>query len=453
QVQNIVLASVPDPVIEAAANLGDPEIANSSDKNATINLRPGESGVVTLRANVASAAALQEIVNNVTPVVVSHAANTGAGTPAATLAITTANGALPAGIAGVGYSTTLASFGGNAPTTWTLLSGSLPPGLVLDPAAGIISGTPATSGLFSFSVSLTDSSKPAPSVAARSLSISIAVPLVIASATLADGIVNAPYSQTLTASGGSSSFIWSLKSGALPAGLTLSPAGVISGTPTMEASASFVVQVKDSGTPQQTATQSLTIRVAAPLVITTAALPRAKFATAYNQALTASGGIAPLNWSVVAGSLPSGLTLSGAGLVNGTPSAVGTFSFTVHLADSSVPQQVRTSAFSLRVAELYGVSFYTQPSSSSPGPQITPSIKVQVVDAQGHGLSGVAVTMSIAVNPVSAVLSGTTTAVTKNNGIAIFASNSLNKSGGYVLQATTNLAGAGVALSNPFNIR
>ncbi|MGH9567375.1 MAG: putative Ig domain-containing protein, partial [Candidatus Angelobacter sp.] len=185
----------------------------------------------------------------------------------------------------------------------------------------------------------------------------------------------------------------------------------------------------------------------------TAALPRAKFATAYNQALTASGGIAPLNWSVVAGSLPSGLTLSGAGLVNGTPSAVGTFSFTVHLADSSVPQQVRTSAFSLRVAELYGVSFYTQPSSSSPGPQITPSIKVQVVDVQGHGLSGVAVTMSIAVNPVSAVLSGTTTAVTKNNGIAIFASNSLNKSGGYVLQATTNLAGAGVALSNPFNIR
>jgi len=52
------------------------------------------------------------------------------------------------------------------------------------------------------------------------------------------------------------------------------------------------------------------------------------------------------------------------------------------------------------------------------------------------------------------VLSGTTASTTGNNGIAIFASNSLNKTGtGYVLQASTNLAGAGIALSVPFNIR
>jgi hypothetical protein len=64
------------------------------------------------------------------------------------------------------------------------------------------------------------------------------------------------------------------------------------------------------------------------------------------------------------------------------------------------------------------------------------------------------VTLSIAVNPGGSILSGKVTSTTGNNGIAIFSSNSLNNTGtGYVLQATTNLAGAGVALSVPFNIR
>src|SRR6185437_10647452 len=151
QVQNIVLASVPDPVIETADQLNNPELDNSSAKNATINLRPGEIGVVTLRANVATADALQEIVNNVTPVVVSHAANTGTNTPPATLAIITANGTLNGGIVGVTYSATLQSFGGNAPVTWAVIGGSLPPGLSLDSLTGIISGAPTASGTFSFS--------------------------------------------------------------------------------------------------------------------------------------------------------------------------------------------------------------------------------------------------------------------------------------------------------------
>ena len=103
---------------------------------------------------------------------------------------------------------------------------------------------------------------------------------------------------------------------------------------------------------------------------------------------------------------------------------------------------------------LYNVSFSVQPNDSSPNKQITPAIKVLVVDAQGKAVTGAVVTLSIGVNPGGSVLSGTTVASTGNNGIAIFASNSLNKTGtGYVLKATTNLIGSGVALSNPFNIR
>ncbi|HSK46261.1 MAG TPA: putative Ig domain-containing protein, partial [Candidatus Binatia bacterium] len=644
QVQNVVLVSVPDPVIESAAQLGDPELPNSSTKNATLNLRPGETGIVTLRSNVSSAAALQDIVDNITPVVVSHAVNTGGGAPPATLAITTSNGPLPAGISGVTYTTSLNSFGGNAPVTWAIISGGLPPGLTLDSLTGIISGTPTASGLFSFSVSLTDTSVPSPSVAFRNLSITIAQPLVINTASLADGVVGSPYTQTLSAAGGNANYAWSL-SGSLPAGLTLSTSGVISGSPTTVTSGtSFTVQVQDNGTPQQTKTQplskriaaplvvatapilpdaivgvpysatlqtgggiapiswlltsgtlpaglqlsaagvisgtptapspvttsalgsastftaqvqdsaspsqtasivlslhvaaplsigtltlpdgltgspylqtlttsggtgnvswtvvsgalppgltlstagvisgtptavnilgstftvqatdsgspsqsaprTLTLRIAAPLIITTASLPGTKYGVAYNQTLAASGGIAPLKWSLAAGSgpLPAGLSLSAAGVLSGTPTSTGTFSFTVQVADAGAPQQVATKAFSITVAPLYTVSFYVQPSDSSPNKQITPSIKVLVVDTQGKGVNGVTVTLTIAVNPGGSVLTGTTVSTTGNNGIAIFASNYLNKTGtGYVLKATTNLAGAGTALSNPFSIR
>jgi hypothetical protein len=642
QVQNIILVSVPDPVIESADHLGDPELPNSSTKNATLNLRPGETGVVTLRANVDSAAALQDIVDNVTPVVVSHAVNTGGDAPPATLAITTSNGPLPAGISGVTYMTTLNSFGGNAPVTWAVVGGGLPPGLTLDSLTGIISGTPTASGLFAFSVSLTDTSAPTPSVAFRNVSITIAQPLIITTTSLADGVVGSAYTQTLSATGGNANYTWTLSGGSLPAGLSLSASGVISGTPTaVTPGTSFTIQVQDTGTPQQTRTQllsirvaaplivataptlpdavvgvpysttlqtnggtapvswsviagalpaglqlspagaisgtptapslittsalgpantftvqvqdsaspsqtasivlslhvatplsvgtltlpdgitgspylqtltasggtgnvswavvsgalppgltlstagvisgtpttvnilgstftvqatdsgspaqsaprTLTLRIAAPLVITTASLPGAKYGVAYTQTLTASGGITPYVWSLASssGPLPIGLTLSPAGVLSGTPTAIGTFSFTVQVADSGAPQQIATKLLSITVANTYTLSFYVQPSNVYVNREIEPDVKVKVVDSNGKAVAGVKVTLSLAVNPGGATLLYPT-ATTGYDGIASF-DVVLSKVGiGYRLQASTNLAGAGTAISNTFNV-
>jgi hypothetical protein len=216
------------------------------------------------------------------------------------------------------------------------------------------------------------------------------------------------------------------------------------------------VQVQDSGTPQQTKTQALSIRIATQLKLAGGTLPNATPGVAYSQTLPTTGGTAPFTFALApnSGPLPTGLTLSSAGLLSGTPSAAGTFSFTVQVTDSANPAQIATATFSLTVSAIYKVSFYAQPSNSSPGSQITPAIKVLVTDMKGKGVTGVTVTLSIAINPGGGVLSGTTVSTTGNNGIAIFASDSINKTGtGYVLQASTNLAGAGIALSVPFNIR
>jgi hypothetical protein len=229
---------------------------------------------------------------------------------------------------------------------------------------------------------------------------------------------------------------------------------VISGTPTaVTAGTSFTVQVQDTGTPQQTKTQLLSIRIAAPLVSTTGTLPGAKFGVAYSQTLTASGGIVPLKWSLAAGSgpLPTGLTLSATGVLSGTPTAVGTFPFIVQVADAATPQQVATKSFSIAVTNAYTVSFYVQPSNVYVNKEIEPDVKVKVVDSTGKAVAGIKVTLSLAVNPGGATLLYPT-ATTGYDGIASFDVVVTKVGVGYKLQASTNLAGAGTAISNAFNV-
>jgi len=175
---------------------------------------------------------------------------------------------LPGGTVGTAYNQTLTATGGKAPYTFAVTSGTLPNGLALS-AAGVISGTPTTGGTFAFTVTVTDSSTPALTGTAN-LSITISGgPLTITSpATLPGGIQNVPYSYQLTATGGTPPYTWSLQTGSiLPAGLALSSAGVISGTPTAPATYSFTIAAADSGNPQETTQQTFALTVAAPAVL------------------------------------------------------------------------------------------------------------------------------------------------------------------------------------------
>lgn len=142
------------------------------------------------------------------------------------------------------------------------------------------------------------------------------------------------YSQTITAVGGAPSYTFTVTGGTLPPGLSLSSAGVLSGTPTSAGTFSFTLHVVDGAT--QTADKTYQITVNAPAIaLTPTTLPQGKVGVAYTStALSASGGNAPYTYSVTSGALPAGLALSQAGTLSGSPTAAGPFNFTVTATDN-----------------------------------------------------------------------------------------------------------------------
>ncbi|HJV65157.1 MAG TPA: putative Ig domain-containing protein [Geomonas sp.] len=263
------------------------------------------------------------------------------------------------GTVGATYSQPLLATGGTLPYTWRLDSGALPVGLALSDS-GVISGTPTSAGTSTFTATVVDSGSPA-QVRSRTFTLTVNQPGVLplsitTTSPLAGGTVSTAYSQTLTATGGTPAYNWALASGSsLPAGLTLSTAGVISGAPSAAGTSTFTVQVTDSAIPVNSATKQFSLTVAAatsPVTITTASnLPGGTQGTAYSQQLAATGGTSPYSWLLAGGSqLPTGLTLSSGGLLSGSPSVSGTFTFSITATDSATTPNTATKSFSLTLA-------------------------------------------------------------------------------------------------------
>jgi hypothetical protein len=170
---------------------------------------------------------------------------------------------LPDAAVNVPYSATASVSGGNPPYTWSVVSGGLPPGLSLNSAMGVISGTPTTAGGYGLGLKVTDSSNPQQTAKFFS-GINVNPQLTITSTSLPDGVVGTSYSATLTATGGTGAYTWSISSGYLPDGISLDPStGNLSGTPTTSEQVNFVVQVTDTANPPQDPTLPLSINVTA----------------------------------------------------------------------------------------------------------------------------------------------------------------------------------------------
>jgi uncharacterized protein YhjY with autotransporter beta-barrel domain len=268
---------------------------------------------------------------------------------AATLSLSPGN--IPSGRVGQPYSATFSAAGGTAPYSFSVASGALPPGLALGSGTGTMSGTPNSAGEFSFSIAVSDASGQTATLA-YTLAIAPAdIAITITPTTLPAATRGFAVNTTFVASGGTAPYSFALAPGSrLPAGVTLSSAGVFRGVPTEAGTFNFTVQATDSatGTGPYTGTRAFTWTVnGATIAISPVLLPPVLEGRNYGQALAANGGVAPYSFALTAGTLPQGLTLSSAGIISGTPQVAGPVSITVTATDAFGNTGVATISFNV----------------------------------------------------------------------------------------------------------
>lgn len=244
--------------------------------------------------------------------------------------ITVSPSTLPTPVVGVAYSQTVTANGGVPGYTFSVSGGTLPPGLSLSPG-GTLSGTPLAAGGYSFSIQAIDTNGQS---GAQLYGVTVNAPVIdLQPSAVPAGTVGVAYAETLSASGGTAPYTFSISSGALPTGLTLATNGQITGTATAAGTATFTIVATDANA--QTGSRSYTLTMAAPTLVLTPASGTlsASYDAPYTQALSTSGGIGPYSYAVTSGALPAGLALSG-NQISGTPTTPGSFTFTVTSTDT-----------------------------------------------------------------------------------------------------------------------
>jgi large repetitive protein len=234
---------------------------------------------------------------------------------------------------GLVYHYEIGTHAGCLPHRVVILSGGLPPGLKLSQLndhTALVDGIATESGTFGVWLAVRDCDNRSAEtlftfdVWGRRFSI--------ATASLPSAGLGAPYSATLQTAGIDSNTTWTVASGALPAGLTLSSGGVISGTPTAAGAATFTVQasgVAKDFTGTRIDTKQFTLNVVA--LAARLSRPAAEVGVPFRASLVGSGGQAPYTFSATGA--PAGLSVSSDGTISGRPTRAGTYTIAAHIVD------------------------------------------------------------------------------------------------------------------------
>ncbi len=257
----------------------------------------------------------------------------------------------PAGQVGQPYSLQLRALFGCDQYRWELVNGGLPAGLKFS-SSGLVSGTPSSSGktepwVVVHDLTAAEGGYPwcgGDNHSERQFVFTVTPGLSIQQQSVPGGTVGQAYSQTFTAlsitntnpvQGSPASATWSIQSGTLPAGVTLSSAGVLSGTPTTEGSYTFVVRAVGGGGASDTETETLVVRqpVVASSPFLGAPVQKAEVGVPFTAAQTATGGNGTFTWALASGALSAGLALAPDGTISGTPTLPGRFTFATRVTD------------------------------------------------------------------------------------------------------------------------
>lgn len=258
--------------------------------------------------------------------------------------------ARPAAMVGIEYADTVRATGGTGEYVWSVTSGSLPPGIALDTATGVVRGTPTEAGSTQFVV--TAASLASTATATLTLRV-LRAPTVASDSLRPSGVRGVAYADTLRLDGDSGQATWAITDGALPEGLTLDPAtGRIAGTPTATSITRFTAAGTVVGV---SASRAFVVRIRRPTVVASDSVRRAAVVgLAYADTLRTDGEPVAVHWWLASGALPAGLALDSlSGVVHGVPTTPTSARFTVRAA-SEVSSDTRTLLLtvieSLRIA-------------------------------------------------------------------------------------------------------
>ncbi|KQP43919.1 S-layer family protein [Pseudorhodoferax sp. Leaf274] len=245
---------------------------------------------------------------------------------------------------------------GTGAKTFSVVSGSLPAGLAINASTGVISGILTTAGSSTFSVRAVDANGEAATIGPFTVRVAATGSVL---AIYGDPVLNAavgvPYSLQLGASGGVQPYTFAVASGSLPAGVSINAnTGLVSGSPTSTGtSANIVLRVTDAANETVSLAPFTIVVAAAPATLTISGTPAtsATVGTAYSFTPVASGGVTPRTFSLVAGTLPAGLSFNtGTGAITGTPTSAGTASGLSIRVTDNVGATATLASFNLAVS-------------------------------------------------------------------------------------------------------